>query len=53
MVGQVLHPHVDWKVVLREFVSRFAKSVYSWSHPNRRFIADGLYFARNEVNGTG
>lgn len=40
---QVVRPAADWKAVLREFVSRTARSDYSWTRPNRRFIAQGLY----------
>jgi predicted metal-dependent peptidase len=29
--------------VLREFVSTHARNDYSWSRPNRRFVAQGLY----------
>ncbi|MBA4189490.1 MAG: hypothetical protein C0467_15995 [Planctomycetaceae bacterium] len=43
LVGQVLHPAADWKDILREFVSSQAKNDYSWSHPNRRHIAEGVY----------
>ena len=43
MVEQLLQPKVDWKEVLREFISRFAKNDYAWSPPNRRFIHLGLY----------
>jgi predicted metal-dependent peptidase len=39
----VLHPPVDWRSVLREFVSAHARNDYSWMRPNRRFIAQGLY----------
>jgi len=42
-VDQVLHPPADWRSVLREFVSAHARNDYSWSRPNRRFIAQGLY----------
>ncbi|HEY2784541.1 MAG TPA: VWA-like domain-containing protein [Fimbriiglobus sp.] len=42
-VEEVLHPVADWKTVLREFVSAHARNDYSWSRPNRRFIAAGLY----------
>jgi len=42
-VEQVLHPPADWRSVLREFVSAHARNDYSWSRPNRRFIAQGLY----------
>ncbi len=45
LAGQVLNPEVDWKEVLREFVSGVmtAREDYSWASPNRRFIAQGLY----------
>jgi predicted metal-dependent peptidase len=43
MCDKVIRPPADWKAVLREFVSRSAKSDFSWSRPNRRFIAQGLY----------
>jgi predicted metal-dependent peptidase len=42
-VEQVLHPPADWRAVLREFVSSTARNDYSWTRPNRRFIAQGLY----------
>lgn len=43
MVDDTLHPPADWRAVLREFVASTAKNDYSWSRPNRRFIARGLY----------
>ncbi len=42
-VEEILHPPADWKAVLREFVSTHARNDYSWSRPNRRYIAQGLY----------
>ena len=42
-VDDVLHPPADWRAVLREFVSSHAKNDYSWTRPNRRFLAQGLY----------
>jgi predicted metal-dependent peptidase len=45
LVGQVLHPPADWRSILREFVSSLARNDYSWSHPNRRHVAAGLYLA--------
>jgi predicted metal-dependent peptidase len=42
-VDKVVRPPADWKAVLREFVTRQAKSDFSWTRPNRRFIAQGLY----------
>lgn len=47
LVEEALTPKVDWKEVLREFVSRSVRSStpsdYSWARPNRRFVAAGLY----------
>ena len=43
MIGQTLAPKVDWREVLREFISRHAKNQYGWNPPNRRFIAQRLY----------
>ncbi len=43
LVQQVLQPKVDWRETLRAFVSRLARNDYSWAHPNRRFIHQGLY----------
>jgi predicted metal-dependent peptidase len=45
MVSDIVEPKVLWQDVLREFVSRSltARDDYSWSAPNRRFIAQGVY----------
>jgi predicted metal-dependent peptidase len=43
LVEEVLQPRVDWREVLREFVSAHARNDYSWCPPNRRFIHQGLY----------
>jgi predicted metal-dependent peptidase len=43
LLCDLLQPSVDWKSVLREFVTRQARNDYSWSPPNRRFIHQGLY----------
>ncbi len=34
---------LDWRALLRRHMTDAAKSDYSWSAPNRRFIDDGLY----------
>ena len=34
---------VDWRSLLRRFMTDAAKRDYSWSMPNRRFIDSGLY----------
>ncbi len=42
-VESVLRPAADWRSLLREFLSSLAKNDYSWTRPNRRFVARGLY----------
>ncbi len=34
---------VDWRSVLRRFIQEVAHSDYSWTQPNRRYLAQGLY----------
>ena len=43
MVDEILNPKVDWISMLQRFMMTAAKSDYSWSRPNRRFIHAGLY----------
>jgi predicted metal-dependent peptidase len=43
LIEQILQPRVDWRDVLREFLSRHARNDYSWSPPNRRYIHQDLY----------
>ena len=42
-VSEALRPQVDWKAVLRRFVSSKAKIERSYARPKRRFLADDLY----------
>ncbi len=53
IVEQQREPRVDWKAVLRRFVQQAAKADYSWTRPNRRYVAGGLYLPalRNEEVG--
>jgi predicted metal-dependent peptidase len=43
MVEKILAPCVNWKEVLRRFIDQSAKSDYTWTRPNRRYISAGLY----------
>lgn len=43
MLMDILAPKIEWKEVLRRFLTRAAKDDYSWSRGNRRFIAQDLY----------
>ena len=44
MFGDLLHPKVDWRVVLRDFISETCRGrdETTWQRPNRRFLADDI-----------
>jgi len=52
-VDAALKPKVDWKDVLRRFVSAKAKIEYTFARPKRRFIADDLYLPSLSGNSMG
>lgn len=43
LVDSLVDPKVAWQELLRRFVSKRAKTERSFSRPNRRFIAQGVY----------
>jgi predicted metal-dependent peptidase len=43
LVGALLETKVDWRDVLREFISTWAKNDYSPTPPNRRYLPYDLY----------
>ena len=45
MFGDLLNARVDWRKVLRDFVTETCagRDESSWRRPNRRFIADDVY----------
>ena len=44
---------VDWRTLLRRYMTEAAKRDYSWSLPNRRFIDAGLYLPSIRSEGVG
>ena len=42
---------LDWRTLLRRYMTDAARSDYSWTLPNRRFIDDGLYLP--SIRGQG
>ena len=44
---------LDWRSLLRRYMTDAAKSDYSWSVPNRRFIDSGLYLPSIRSEGMG
>lgn len=43
LIDSLVQPKVAWQEVLRRFVSKQAKDTRSFSRPNRRFLAQGMY----------
>lgn len=51
MVEDIRAPQVDWRTVLRRFVDESARRDFSWTRPNRRHIAAGLYLPGTVPDG--
>jgi predicted metal-dependent peptidase len=49
-LGDLLKPQIDWKQVLREFVTTTCrgKDYSTWNRPNRRFIGQNIYMPSDE-----
>ena len=52
-INGVLNPQVDWKAVLRQFVTEKSKDDFSWMRPNRAMLVHGYYLPSlyNEAMG--
>lgn len=42
-VAELLAPKIDWKEVLQRFLAEVAHNDYTWTRPNSRYAASGLY----------
>lgn len=42
-VADLLAPKIDWKEVLQRFLAEVAHNDYTWTRPNSRYAASGLY----------
>ncbi len=50
--GDTAHAaRLDWRVLLRRFLTDRARNDYSWSAPNRRFIDSSLYLPPLRAEG--
>lgn len=41
-LDEITTPKVDWRSVLRRFVTEISKNDYTWMRPNRRYAAQGI-----------
>lgn len=53
MIDAAKANQLDWRDVLREFLTQPAKLDYSWSTPNRRYIDAGLYLPSADGTARG
>ena len=42
-VDEMTTPKVDWRNMLRRFVTEISKNDYTWLRPNRRYAAQGIF----------
>ena len=52
-IDKMMQPKVDWRSELRQFFNEAKHNDYSWAHPNRRFIDDGIYLPGTFSNEMG
>jgi predicted metal-dependent peptidase len=43
LIEDILHPKLDWAVLLRHFVEQSTRNDYSWLPPSRRYLFQGIY----------
>lgn len=41
-VDELTSPKVDWRAMLQRFITETSKNDYSWTRPNKRFLAQGF-----------
>jgi predicted metal-dependent peptidase len=55
IIDTLKEPSVDWRELLRRFVTSSAKNDYTWRRPNRRLVAEDIYTpslrSEDEVGG--
>lgn len=53
MLGELMEPVIDWRSILRRFMTEKAQDDFSWQRGNRRFLAQGLYLPSRTSEGAG
>lgn len=43
LVDELLNPKTDWRAQLRRFITEKAKDDYSWTRPNKKMLANGVF----------
>ena len=53
LIGDFLHPSINWKDKLRRFLEIVSRNDYTWMVPNRRFHSAGFVFPSLHSNDLG
>lgn len=53
MMGELMEAKLDWREILRRFMTEKANDDFSWQRGNRRFVAQGLYLPSRVSEGSG
>lgn len=53
MIEDIHAPRLDWRLLLRKFMTARTNSDYRWSPPNRRYLHYGLYLPSLRSEGVG
>lgn len=53
MIKEIIEPKHNWKELLQRFVSEVVKNDYTWTKPNPRYSASGLYLPALESTEVG
>lgn len=52
LIDKMLEPQVDWRALFRDFIDARIVTDFSWMHPNRRLIDQGIYLPGIVPDGT-
>lgn len=50
MIEEMVEPKLPWQQILAKFITEYAKDDFSWSRPNRRYAASGMYLPHAKSN---
>lgn len=53
LVGEVINHKVDWRNVLRNFLTKAKDETRSWARANRRFLSQGMYLPSADGEAMG
>lgn len=52
-IKAIVEPKIPWQVILQNHLTAMRNEDYSWSRPNRRYMASGIYLPHRFSEGLG